>query len=147
MDKRSIQLLQEVFLADGAQIVKVEGTESGYDHLRIYTQDDEQREAGVAMLHRIYMGEVIIPNRDIKNAGTISVIVATANQKSRDGIVFTLEALQELAQKNPDTWMDGNRLMVRFDKYIKTPIEILVTLILQGKNIKPFLDIIDKNAG
>ncbi len=50
-----------------ATIIAVKGMESGYDHLRIYTQSKEQRENAVATLKKIFSEEV--PEKTIKKGG------------------------------------------------------------------------------
>ena len=63
---KSLELLQNVFLEDfesekRARVIHCEGSEMGFDHFRIYTQTPEQKENGIAMLHRIYSEEVEMP--------------------------------------------------------------------------------------
>ena len=63
MKKNDVAFLKDVFLSDldtgeKARIVKVEGAESGHDHLRVFTQSAEQKENGVVTLFKIFSEEV-----------------------------------------------------------------------------------------
>ena len=63
MKKNEVGFLKKVFLFDldtdeKAHIIKVEGSESGHNHLRIYTQSAMQKENGVVTLFKIYSEEV-----------------------------------------------------------------------------------------
>lgn len=62
MASKDVDFLRDVFLSDlntgeKARIVKVEGAENGYDHLRIYTQSAEQKDNGIVMLYKVYATE------------------------------------------------------------------------------------------
>lgn len=63
---KSMEFLRNVFLEyfeseSRARVVHAEGSEKGFDHFRIYTQTPEQKENGIAMLHRVYSEEVEMP--------------------------------------------------------------------------------------
>lgn len=66
MLSKSLDFLRKFFLIDWesdtrTKIYHVEGSEKGFDHLRIYTQNSEQKRHGVAMLHKVYTEEVETP--------------------------------------------------------------------------------------
>lgn len=62
MTKTDIAIISDILLFDPEQhpsrIVKIEGAEMGYDHLRLYTQSTTQNEYGVCTLYKIYAEEM-----------------------------------------------------------------------------------------
>ena len=67
-----IRFLKTAILTDfsnnsDATIIAVKGAESGYDHLRIYTQSKEQRENAIVTLKKIFSEEV--PEKTIRKGG------------------------------------------------------------------------------
>ena len=59
---KDIEFLKNLFLSDlntgeKSQIIKVEGAESGKDHLCIYTQSSEQKANGIVTLFKVFSTE------------------------------------------------------------------------------------------